>query len=318
MSDTPETESSSKAVDRDVVSVQALREVHTGDTAWIVGKGPSLLMLTKEQLGPGPIIAINEAIIAVEALDLDNVIYSLQKDAASYQYEPVPVVLAAGVEPIAPLKGATLLVHLHESADRLSEYRPRFVFDNVADFGFAWWDFSSLVAVAIANLMGCPKVVFVSHDACVTGDARTCTAKSDGSFYVETDTYSAGNYPQHRQRIEAYASSIAVDVEWLTPAPEYRRHKQVTEALEREVGRLSADLQESRAAATAMAAAHTAAHDALVSTRRDLQAVTDRLASTEAHVDALLTSASWRWTAPLRAVYDLINNSRHRSPEKRT
>lgn len=47
---------------------------------YIVGKGPSLDMLSKDNFGSGPIIAINEAIHKVELLDLDNPIIALQID----------------------------------------------------------------------------------------------------------------------------------------------------------------------------------------------------------------------------------------------
>ena len=284
------------------VSIQALTNAHAGDTAWIVGKGPSLLMLTKEQLGPGPVIAINEAMILVEALGLDNVLYSMQKDADRYEDGPgPPVVVTGGTEPIAPLKGATLLVHQHESANRMIEYQPRFVFDNVADFGLEWWEFSSLTAVAIARLMGCLKVVFVSHDACVFGDLRTCTPRPDGSVQVQTDEVTAVTYPQHRQRIDEYLSRVSMDAEWLTPEVEYAQHKRLTDELAR-AEYLYGELEESRAAL----------RGELDATLHELQAVTTSLASAEDRVSALLGSTSWRWTAPFRAAHDLLARIRSR------
>jgi len=287
------------------ISIQALKDVHAGDTAWIIGKGPSLLMLTREQLGPGPVIAINEATIAIEALGLDNAVYSLQKDAERYESAPELRVVTAGTEPIAPLRGATLLVHRHESANRMPQYAPRFVFDNVADFGLEWWEFSSLTAAAIAKLMGCRKVVFVSHDACVFGDARTCSPRSDGSFQVHTDEVTAANYPQHRQRIDEYLSRVSMNAEWLTPESGYSHHKRLTVELTAKAERLHGELEESRAA-------HAQIRGEVDAALRDLQAVTASLASAEDRVKALLDSTSWRWTAPFRAAHDLLARAKSR------
>ena len=286
------------------VSIQALKGAHAGATAWIVGKGPSLLMLTKEQLGPGPVIAINEATIAVEALGLDNVVYSLQKDAERYQDDPELLVVTPGTEPIAPLKGATLLVHHHESPNRMPAYQPRYVFDNVADFGLEWWDFSTLTAVAIARLMGCRKVVFVSLDASAFGDTRTCEPRPDGSFQIYT--LERVEYASHRPRIDEYLSRISMDAEWLTPEAEYARHKHLTAELTARAERLYGELEESRAAARMRVEAYAALRGELDATLRELQVVTASLASAEDRVTALLASTSWRWTAPFRAAHELL------------
>lgn len=329
------------------MSIQALKGAHAGHTAWIIGKGPSLVMLTKDQIGAGPIIAINEATITIESLGLENVVYSLQKDADRYEYSPGPIPLG-GDEPIAPLRGATLLVHQHESAGRMKEYRPRFVFDNVADFELEWWEFSSLVAVAIARLMGCPRVVFVAHDACVFGDARTCTARVDGSFQVDTDWRSAANYVHHRQRLDDYLSRVSMTAEWLTPEAESVRHREdrrLAEELTREVERLRLSLDESGRANEALVSAQAtvsmerdaALHQAdrlqasLDDKSRDLEALTrahttvsaDRhavlrqvdeltaqLAGAHDALRALRASRSWRWMAPLRAAADLLERAR--------
>ena len=321
----------------DQASIQALKGKHEGETAWIVGKGPSLVMLTKEQIGRGPVIAINEATLAVETLGVDNVVYSLQKDADDYEFvsDLVPVVDAA--QPIAPLRGATLLVHRHESPHRMKEYRPRYVFDSVVDFGLEWWEFSSMVAAAIAHLMGCQKVVFVSHDACVFGDSRTCTPTSDGSYQVTSDPRSAANYLQHRQRIDEYLARASISAEWVTPGPDHARRKdsrRLADDLNREIERLRAEAQqrgsevdrligiietfrsegerlrveldENRRDIDALSMSQTAGRAELDSALRRVQVLTNDLAAATHHVGALLTSASWRWTAPLRFVKRLL------------
>jgi len=62
------------------VVLQTLKELFAHLTCHIVGKGPSLDNLKAEDFGPGPIIAINEAIHKVESLEIDNPIFMLQQD----------------------------------------------------------------------------------------------------------------------------------------------------------------------------------------------------------------------------------------------
>ena len=50
--------------------VDPLRNRHAGQTATVVGKGPSLLTLTPRDFGSGPVIAINHAILEVRKLGL--------------------------------------------------------------------------------------------------------------------------------------------------------------------------------------------------------------------------------------------------------
>ena len=61
-------------------SVEELKDRYKGMTAWIVGKGPSLQYLKKEDIGAGPVITINSAITAVESLGFENPLFSMQKD----------------------------------------------------------------------------------------------------------------------------------------------------------------------------------------------------------------------------------------------
>jgi len=199
-------------------SVQLLRDKHRGETAWIVGKGPSLAMLTKDQIGNGPVIAINDAVIALEAIGLNNPIYSLQKDADEYDDTPDLVPRIDDNPSFVPIARASLLVHRLESPHRMRTYSPRYVFDNIRDFGLEWFEFSSIVAAAIAKLMGCANVVYVAHDASVSGDARTCIPKPNGGYVVHpAGTETAVEYPQHRERIESYLAIVSMPVEWITP-----------------------------------------------------------------------------------------------------
>ena len=231
-----------RELEKPQISIQALKDRHAGQTAWIIGKGPSLVMLSKEQIGGGPVIALNEAIIPLESFGLDNPLYSMQKDADEYDEEAM-VVTRLG-ESYIPIKRATLLVHAHESPHRLEHYTPRYVFDNEADFGLEWWQFSSLVAAAVAKVMGCAKVVFVSHDACVFGDTRCCIPREDGSYQIlQRESATDDDYEPHRARIDEYLARVGLLAEWLTPEGDHGRRLENDRAMHSENEQLRSQLQ---------------------------------------------------------------------------
>lgn len=291
------------------MSVQALRDRFVGETAWIVGKGPSLVMLGRADIGNGPVIAINEAILAVEALCLSNPVFSMQKDADEYDTVPTLAVRREGTSFI-PVRDATLLVHAHESPNRMPDHSPRFVFDNDADFGLEWWEFSMIVGIAIARLMGCVQVVLVSLDGCLHEDYRTCTPRPDGSFLVEVeDEGTSPEYSGHRTRIDAYLARIGMPVRWLTPGharPEVERLEQVLAERQAEVDRLAARVAE-RDLMLRQVTVEAARLAAVVDEKADeLQKTAAELDAARSRVAELLGSASWRWTAPLRHVADAL------------
>ncbi len=190
--------------------IERLRYKHHGETAWIVGKGPSLVNLKKEDFGPGPVIAISESIIPVEKLGLENKIYSLQKD-----YDPPEHA------PIAPPVSATLLVHEREVAGRHKDYKPRYVFDNVLDFNAAWNTPSSITAVMIAELLGCSQIRFISFDSCTQDSVATCHFNADGSHMViespSQETESWREYKAIARGLKEYIERKYIAAEWVTP-----------------------------------------------------------------------------------------------------
>ncbi len=62
------------------VSIAPLKRKHAGTCAYIIGKGPSLMHLRAQDIGPGPVIVLNEAVAIVQQLGLPNPVYSMQKD----------------------------------------------------------------------------------------------------------------------------------------------------------------------------------------------------------------------------------------------
>jgi len=141
--------------------------------AWIIGKGKSLEKLKHEDIGEGIIIALNQAIIKIEELDLSNPTYSMQKDGSSpytpnnCQYKTCDKCPYGLPMP----KSATLLVHELESIECKPDYKPRIVFNN-NNMDLAWNDFSALSAIRFAQSLGCNKFNFVSFDAVTHNDAN--------------------------------------------------------------------------------------------------------------------------------------------------
>ncbi len=172
------------------VSIEVLVGQYSGQTAWVIGSGPSLLRLSIGDIGVGPVLAINTAIRRVETLGLSNPVYSLQKDAR----------FAACRAPV--------LAHQHESAklDGFGDY----VFDNLA-FGLAWNMPSVCSALGIAHLWGCRTVVYMCCDAAVNADLRRCV----GEEIVEAGK--PHDYLAHRGLVERFASEIGFAVEWRLP-----------------------------------------------------------------------------------------------------
>jgi hypothetical protein len=180
-----------------------MRGRHKGETAWVVGKGPSLLRLEARHIGAGPVFAINDAILRVRELGLPNLTYTTQKDAGSFHGW-------AGIHPIPP---EILMVSGKESLDAFTDYAPRLVVDAERDASLPSWSCSSIEWIAATlQVMGVARVVLISFDAVTRGDARKVIG---GTVRPASDP--RGRY---YKRAGARAAQIlrGVPVEWLTPA----------------------------------------------------------------------------------------------------
>lgn len=132
----------------------ALDNLYHGHTAWVVGRGPSLARLNAAHIGEGPVIAINQAIEAVEKLELPNPLYSMQKDKFFVSTT------------------AVILAHEHESAKDNTDEMERlgaYVFDCEADYGYPWSVPSVVACAGLAYRMGCQEVIYLCCDAATDG-----------------------------------------------------------------------------------------------------------------------------------------------------
>jgi len=179
--------------------IDKLKNKHQGEMAYIVGCGPSLLLLKKDHFGKGPVISISNATKKVESLELDNHIYSFQKDI--------------GV--IVPSK-ATLILNEYEKDSYLylPDYQPRYTFINDRDFGITPHTISALTAAYFVIYMGCNRITMVCCDVNVNGDMRTCVFKNDGSYEITGPNQS---YNFHMVELRGRLNKLGVKIYWILP-----------------------------------------------------------------------------------------------------
>lgn len=193
--------------------LQALKDRHLSETAWIIGKGKSLLNLKRRDISAGIIIAIYEAIIPIEMLQFPNVAYSLQKDGGLSKR--VPFSQSADCDGrecdycdgmVRP-RGSVLLLHEAEAKYCFEDYSPRYVF-TLEEIGMPNNEFSLVCAVKIAKFMGCEKFKFVSFDAHTHGNYESVVPTLAQSHYNWA-------YKEQKKILPPYLEGL--DCEWITP-----------------------------------------------------------------------------------------------------
>jgi hypothetical protein len=116
---------------------------------------------------------------------------------------------------VRPEPGALLLVSAANSRNCFADYRPRSLFDTERDLGLHWRTPSVVVAVRLAELLGCTGLTFVACDSYTTGDVRTCL---DGLASVGLDDEQGTSYRHLKGLVDGLlAVSRIRDVRWVTP-----------------------------------------------------------------------------------------------------
>jgi len=189
------------------------------EAVWIVGKGPSLQYLRKEHILSGPIITLNQAILAVENLNFPNPIFSLQKDGGNKLiYDQATQSLIClhspncgnSCEDMVRPKEAFLMVDIHESLYCFPDYTPRLVYD-WADFGMVENEFSLVIAIKIGQLMGCSKFVLVCCDAHAGGESDKLYIPNVGVVYEQ-------GLPLYKAQIDKLKPFLSgLDVKFIMP-----------------------------------------------------------------------------------------------------
>jgi hypothetical protein len=195
--------------------VKELCGAHVGQTAIIVGMGPSILLLRARDFPPGPIIAINHAIRTVRKHKLPNTIYTMQKDGCTPHggrnqprlNMPIRHCVCPSVRTVKPVEPEILLLSAAESSHCFPLYPFRHVFDVEADFALPWNTMSVPVAARIAHWMGCTALCMIGHDAYTRG----VFGRVSGYGVVSG---SGRGYLRASVQAKAYAESVGMAIEF--------------------------------------------------------------------------------------------------------
>lgn len=182
-----------------------LKNRYAGQTCTIVGRGPSLLDITAEDIGPGPVIVINEALFNIAELKLTNDIYSQWRNG------DMPDELPKYLKDVALLLCENQVPQYEYKVERYRNYRPLYMFECRRDFGRKPEEmFSHAVAIEIAvRIFGCRKLVMIGFDS-YRNDVRTVLKKG----FVQSE-YRPGDYLDQISIVKTRLSQLPhVEVEW--------------------------------------------------------------------------------------------------------
>lgn len=173
--------------------INVLKNVHKGETCYIVGTGPLIEKLTAADFADGFVIAINSAISIIESLNLAIPVYSQYKDG-NYP-EQQCTVMTCGQCPKgqpAPTK-SILLLHVYHAFNCFPYYEPKYYFDNL-DFGLAITDFSQKSAIRIAEYLGANNLVFYGFDSITQNNFSKFSGEIDNSHKKKVEQMKKFDY----------------------------------------------------------------------------------------------------------------------------
>lgn len=161
---------------------------HSGEFAFIVGKGPSLAKLNASHFKQGPIITMNSAIVTVAALGLRNPTYSLQKDGCK-DGEPRDCKTCNGDRfPMLYVNSEITVITTRNrdfSGSCLKKQRHLYRINPVRELGLDKQSVMSIrMATTLARRMGCSKIFYLCCDSFVNGNIETYDYRSGGSAKI--------------------------------------------------------------------------------------------------------------------------------------
>jgi hypothetical protein len=178
-------------------NIAVLNGAYLGKTGAIVGGGPSIIKLTREDFDSVDVVlVIDFAIAKIRTLSLSIPIYSMWKDRGTLKgtvdggINPCP-----GMPPctnkcskLVPQSPERYIVHEHESKYCNDLYSPRYIFNN-NQFGHHWGRPSVVPSIEIMMLFGIADLKMMGFDS-MYGNTQTCQdgttvlSLSDGSGYL--------------------------------------------------------------------------------------------------------------------------------------
>lgn len=175
----------------------AIADLFKGQTANIIGKGPSLDLLNESHIVTGPIFALNETVHTVEKLQVRNPILCVQQDRTLGNT-------------CKPSKVTTKLMLSFYAKECCSDFPNRFVY-RPDDIGVREASLSVQAAIELARITGCKSIRLICFDACVNG--KTEYAKAIG--YSPTKAGNPSRFLRHKKLILDQLRSL--DYEFIIP-----------------------------------------------------------------------------------------------------
>lgn len=176
------------------VALQAIESKFPGETATLIGKGPSLGRVKSEDL-TRPTICINESIHAIESHS--NADFIIQSDGK----------LKDACFP----RRATLLLH-SAAKGWYPGVKNKILFDARETFKETYGQPSAVYALYFIKLMGCVKVRMLAFDAATSGNIGYAVGTPEKYL---TEKIAGERFLKHKFIIEQTARKLNLELSWV-------------------------------------------------------------------------------------------------------
>lgn len=170
--------------------ISVFKDKHKGQTAWIIGRGISLRNLAPVDIGDGFIIAINQSIAQIDALNLPNMVYSMYSYGCEiYPKEDKQKAHVCRREIVLPKRNAPILIDdtPGEGNNCLLDYPQRYGYFAETDLGISSILASAATSIFVAKYLGANEIKMLCFDAYTDMDLRAIgpigeTQKIDAAY----------------------------------------------------------------------------------------------------------------------------------------
>lgn len=193
------------------MTLSVLHGVYQDMPAYIVGKGPSLKYLTADHFSvpDGPVIVLNDAIIAVEKIGIPNQIFSLQKDGC-HSYEERDACkpdCGSREHMVYPSSADVVLIQQRlYSPFCLPSHENKLWIDDIRELGIKDPpEMAVIMSIRLAQIMGCNRLTMLCFGSLVNeGELRTYDPRTGTSRFTTAGIY----YAHARQRVLKLLSGV--------------------------------------------------------------------------------------------------------------
>lgn len=182
-------------------SLEIHRNAFKGKTCYILGKGPSLDKLKVEDFKiEGPIICVNDSIKKINSLKFWKFpVFVIQQDATLK-------------EKCRPENPDGILILAKQSRAWYTDYKNRIIIEPAA-LGVQTAGPTVIVAISIAQILGCNKIIFISFDAVVNKNCNYANIIG----YSATVAGKPERFLPHKNIIFKKLESTNLSFEFFTP-----------------------------------------------------------------------------------------------------